>query len=121
MGHKVFKKELSGGSPDEIYTANSSGVCIFSMAFKDPRLYWAQACSAGNGGIHSVDPSDPNPQLTHQSRPASQARNGIGIIADTAYWTGIDKVFKRPQGGSQSTVIDMGTTGQLGGLVVVKP
>ena len=118
MKHEIFKKKLSGGSPEQIYEAASSDVRIFSMTFRGQRLYWAQ----NDDGIHSVIPSDPDPQQTHEIRPASQARNGIGIIGNTVYWTGIDKVFKRPQGGPRSTVIDMGTTDrQLGGLVVVKP
>ena len=104
-----------------IYTAASNGVRIFSMAFKDQRLYWAQDYPADDG-IHSVIPNDPHPQGTHEIRPAWQARNGIGIIGNTAYWTGIDKVFKRPLRDSRSTVIDMGTNNRrLNGLVVVKP
>ena len=116
MEHKVFKKQLPGGSPEEIYAASSSA-CICSMAFEDQRLYWAQ-----NGVIHSVIPSHPTPPMTYQNKPAFQAQNGIGIIGTTAYWTGIDEVYRCPQGGSQSTVIDLGPNNlQLKGLVVVKP
>ena len=94
------------------------------MEFKDPHLYWAQDCSAGNGSIHSVIPSDSYPPLTHRSRPAVQARNRIGIIGTAAYWTGIDEVYAYtcPLGDSWNTVKDLGTTKlQLNGLVVVKP
>ena len=116
MKNEVFKKELSGGDPENIYTANSDA-CICSMAFEGQRLYWAQ-----DGVIHSADPN--NPHETHVTRPALQAQNGIGIIGDIAYWTAIDKVYSCPatEDGDLSTVKDMGTTDcQLNGLVVVKP
>ena len=118
MGREVFKKKLSGGSPEEIYTA-SSDACICAMAFEDQRLYWAQ-----DGSIHSVIPSRTKPQETYKIRPAFQAENGLGIIGDTAYWTGIGKVYRHTEfeDASESTVKDLGTTNrQLNGLVVVKP
>ena len=105
----------------KIYTAARSDVCISSMTFNDARLHWTQDYPADDG-IHSVIPSHPDPQGTHEIRPALQAQNGIGIIENTAYWTAIDKVFKSPFGGSQSTVRDMGTTDRrLKGLTVVNP
>ena len=119
MEREVFKKQLSGGLPEKIYTAASKNVRIFSMAFEGQRLYWAQ-----DGSINSVIPSDPNPQLTYKSRPAPQARNGIGIIGATAYWTAIDEVYGLPLaiGAFPNTVKDVGTTDRrLNGLVVVKP
>ena len=115
MEREVFKKQLSGGLPEKIYTANSDA-CICAMAFEGQRLYWAQ-----DGSIHSIIPSVSKLQQKYQSRPASQAQNGLGIIGDTAYWIGIDKVYRHTkfEDASESTVKDLGT--QLNGLVMVKP
>ena len=119
MGREVFRKKLSGGPPDSqhIFTAKS-GACICSMAFEGQRLYWAQ-----DGVIHSVIPSDDKPPRTHQTRPAVQARNGIGIIGDTAYWIAIDKVYRGPEDAFQSRAVEelVTTNRRLNGLVVVKP
>lgn len=104
-----------------IYKASSDSVCIFSLAARGKRVYWAESCS-GNG-IHSVIATASNPQATHTSIPAAEARSGVAISGDKVYWTGIGKVyialvdtgnadFKKP-------AIDLGTSGQLKGIVVV--